>query len=243
MPATASAPQPRTVLCLGDSHTAGVMGGAWLPGLSRALPALRLVNAGVNGTMAQNVRHALDRRLARLPPPPGTSAVTLLVGTNDVMAAWYPAGGAGGGTMEVVLLDLHAACIAAIQGTAAVAGGGAGGGGDATSAVAGAAALGPHERPPAADGTFAAPAAAAVTSAAATAAAAASSCGPPLGSVAAVRSFIAGYVRRAVWGLSYDAQSAAAGMRVLTPDRVHLNESGAALVGRLVEQELRRRLC
>jgi len=74
------------LLCLGDSITHGHIGADWVGALRERRPALTVVNGGVNGEMAWNVRQRLDDALSLAP-----DAVILLIGSNDVMAADLPA--------------------------------------------------------------------------------------------------------------------------------------------------------
>ncbi len=82
------APATRTlVVCAGDSFTHGVMSADYLE-LLRARPGsdgFEFVNAGINGNLAWNVLQRLDDVVASRP-----DAVTLLVGTNDVLATLGP---------------------------------------------------------------------------------------------------------------------------------------------------------
>ncbi|EFJ49784.1 hypothetical protein VOLCADRAFT_89592 [Volvox carteri f. nagariensis] len=73
------------VLCLGDSHTLGVCGAPWVPGLAAALPRLRYVNTGVNGTQAKNVHSRLEKLILGVRGK--LAGVTLLIGTNDCLLA------------------------------------------------------------------------------------------------------------------------------------------------------------
>ena len=82
-PPSMAAPPP-TLLCVGDSHTQGTSGTDWVAALARRHPNLRVVNAGVNAEWAEMVAARLP---ALLDAHPGVVGVTLLAGTNDVLAA------------------------------------------------------------------------------------------------------------------------------------------------------------
>jgi acyl-CoA thioesterase I len=73
----------RTVVCVGDSSTHGRSSGDHVAELQRRSGpgGTRFVNAGVDGDLAWNVLQRLDRVVACRP-----DVVTLLVGTNDVLA-------------------------------------------------------------------------------------------------------------------------------------------------------------
>ncbi|MEI7744806.1 MAG: GDSL-type esterase/lipase family protein, partial [Chloroflexota bacterium] len=75
------------VVCAGDSITRGQVSSDWVGTLAgRLAPAgCELVNAGVNGNLAWNVAARLDAVIACSP-----DVVTLLVGTNDVIATLSP---------------------------------------------------------------------------------------------------------------------------------------------------------
>lgn len=76
----------RPVLALlGDSHTMGRIGADWVTALAADLPEWNLVNAGINGETAQNVRERVPEVLACAP-----RQVILLVGTNDVIGGLHP---------------------------------------------------------------------------------------------------------------------------------------------------------
>ena len=76
------------VVCAGDSITHGVMSADFLSLLRGRLggDGCEFVNAGINGNLAWNVLQRLDAVIACRP-----DAVTLLVGTNDVLATLGPA--------------------------------------------------------------------------------------------------------------------------------------------------------
>jgi acyl-CoA thioesterase-1 len=75
------------VVCTGDSITNGVMSADYLALLRGRLgrDGYELVNAGINGNLAWNVLQRLDDVVESRP-----DAVTLLVGTNDVLATLGP---------------------------------------------------------------------------------------------------------------------------------------------------------
>ena len=82
------APATRTlVVCAGDSITHGVMSADYLGLLRGRLggDGYEFVNAGINGNLAWNVLQRLDDVVACRP-----DAVTLLVGSNDVLATQGP---------------------------------------------------------------------------------------------------------------------------------------------------------
>jgi acyl-CoA thioesterase I len=76
------------VVCAGDSFTHGVMSADYLAQLRGRLGAdgYEFVNAGINGSLAWNVLRRVDDVVACRP-----DAVTLLVGTNDVLGTLGPA--------------------------------------------------------------------------------------------------------------------------------------------------------
>lgn len=71
------------VVCVGDSLTAGQLSADWVGLLAERLgpQGYEFVNAGINSQLAWNVLQRLDEVIACDP-----DAVTLLVGTNDVLA-------------------------------------------------------------------------------------------------------------------------------------------------------------
>ena len=82
------APGTRTlVVCAGDSITHGVMSANYVDLLRdhQGGDGYEFVNAGINGNLAWNVHRRLDDIVACRP-----DAVTLLVGTNDVLATLGP---------------------------------------------------------------------------------------------------------------------------------------------------------
>lgn len=76
------------VVCVGDSITAGQVSADWVGLLAERLgpQGYEFVNAGINGELAWNVLQRLDEVIACDP-----DVVTLLVGSNDVMATLSPA--------------------------------------------------------------------------------------------------------------------------------------------------------
>jgi acyl-CoA thioesterase I len=77
---------PKVLLCAGDSITHGVLSSNYLDPLRARLGGgVEIVNAGINGNLAWNVLQRLDDIVACRP-----DAVTLLVGTNDVLASLGP---------------------------------------------------------------------------------------------------------------------------------------------------------
>jgi acyl-CoA thioesterase I len=76
------------VVCVGDSLTAGRASGDWVHLLAERLgpQGYEFVNAGVNGNLAWNVLQRLDEVIACDP-----DVVTLLIGSNDVLATLSPA--------------------------------------------------------------------------------------------------------------------------------------------------------
>ncbi len=76
------------VACVGDSLTVGQFSADWVGMLADRLGphGYEFVNAGVNGNLAWNVRQRLDEVIACDP-----DVVTLLVGSNDVLATLSPA--------------------------------------------------------------------------------------------------------------------------------------------------------
>jgi acyl-CoA thioesterase I len=76
------------VVCVGDSLTAGQLSGDWVGLLATRLgpEGYEFVNAGVNSQLAWNVLQRLDEVIACDP-----DVVTLLIGSNDVLATLSPA--------------------------------------------------------------------------------------------------------------------------------------------------------
>lgn len=73
----------QTLICVGDSITRGNVSANYVTRVSDMLDPMgvHVVNAGVNGDLAENVLRRLDDIIAQRP-----DAVTVLVGTNDVNA-------------------------------------------------------------------------------------------------------------------------------------------------------------
>ena len=76
------------VVCAGDSITHGVASATYVEPLRARLggSGYAFVNAGINGDLAWNVLRRLDQMIACRP-----DAVTLLIGTNDVLGTLGPA--------------------------------------------------------------------------------------------------------------------------------------------------------
>ena len=76
--------QPRTVVCLGDSLTRGLVSASFVDQVERRLAGqgMRFINAGVNGDLAYNVLRRLDDVIALQP-----DHVILMIGTNDIVAS------------------------------------------------------------------------------------------------------------------------------------------------------------
>jgi len=74
-----------TLLCLGDSHTEASCGTDWVGRLTAVHAGkLNVVRAGIGGQWAVQIGERLGPLLDDSPNPAG---VTILAGTNDVMAA------------------------------------------------------------------------------------------------------------------------------------------------------------
>lgn len=73
-----------TLVCFGDSLTAGTIGASYVDLLRVQLPGVRVVNAGVNGDTALNLLRRLDRDVV----PQRPDLVVLLVGLNDLGTAY-----------------------------------------------------------------------------------------------------------------------------------------------------------
>jgi lysophospholipase L1-like esterase len=75
-------PSTRTVACLGDSITKGMISYDWVRELSRKMPEFRFLNHGINGDLAYNALQRLEPVIAAKP-----DVVVILLGTNDVLHA------------------------------------------------------------------------------------------------------------------------------------------------------------
>eukprot|EP00775_Hariotina_reticulata_P008118 gene8118-8312_t len=84
-------PKP-VVICLGDSHTRGVLGASWFTILTERHKQLQFVNAGVDGETSECIKLRLQPLLQQFPDP---AAVILFAGSNDNIAMnnaqmqWY----------------------------------------------------------------------------------------------------------------------------------------------------------
>lgn len=87
-----AAPVTRTVVCLGDSITRGQVSASYVDMLAEQMGAdgFQFVNGGVNNDLAYNVLQRLDDFIELKP-----QFVTLLVGTNDILARHTPYKGLG----------------------------------------------------------------------------------------------------------------------------------------------------
>jgi lysophospholipase L1-like esterase len=74
----------KTLVCFGDSLTAGTIGASYVDMLRVKLPGVRVVNAGVNGDTTLNLLRRLDRDVV----PQRPELIVLLVGLNDVGTAY-----------------------------------------------------------------------------------------------------------------------------------------------------------
>ncbi len=74
---------PRTIVCLGDSLTRGLVSASFVDLLEQRLAGsgLHFVNSGVNGDLAYNVLRRLDDVISLQP-----DAVILMIGTNDILS-------------------------------------------------------------------------------------------------------------------------------------------------------------
>jgi lysophospholipase L1-like esterase len=88
----ASSPLTRTVICLGDSITRGQVSASYVDLLNEKLgkDGFEFINGGVNNDLAYNVLQRLDDYIDLKP-----HFVTLLVGTNDILARHTPYKGWG----------------------------------------------------------------------------------------------------------------------------------------------------
>jgi acyl-CoA thioesterase I len=74
----------KTLVCFGDSLTAGTIGVSYVDLLRAQLPGVRVVNAGVDGDTTLNLLRRLDRDVVPWRP----DVVVLLVGLNDLGTAY-----------------------------------------------------------------------------------------------------------------------------------------------------------
>ncbi|KAI8473404.1 MAG: SGNH hydrolase-type esterase domain-containing protein [Monoraphidium minutum] len=76
---------PRTLLCVGDSHTEAILGTDWVGRLAAATRSkLGVVRAGKGGQWAVLIRRRLE---ALLEAHPDADGAVILAGTNDVIAS------------------------------------------------------------------------------------------------------------------------------------------------------------
>ncbi len=75
--------RPRTIVCLGDSLTRGLVSASFVDLLDQRMAdkGFHFVNSGVNGDLAYNVRRRLDDVIALQP-----DGVILMIGTNDILS-------------------------------------------------------------------------------------------------------------------------------------------------------------
>jgi lysophospholipase L1-like esterase len=85
-------PLTRTVICLGDSITRGQVSASYIDVLDEKMGknGYHFVNGGVNNDLAYNVLQRLDNFIDLQP-----QFVTLLIGTNDILAQHTPYKGVG----------------------------------------------------------------------------------------------------------------------------------------------------
>ena len=76
-------PRKRLAVCAGDSITRGTVSVDYVTALVSRLPDWELSNAGVNGELAYNLAERVGDIVALKP-----DAVTILIGTNDVLATF-----------------------------------------------------------------------------------------------------------------------------------------------------------
>jgi lysophospholipase L1-like esterase len=74
----------KTLVCLGDSITEGMIGASYVDKLRAQLPGVRVINAGVNG---DTIRHLL-RRAERDVIAHRPDLITIMVGLNDLTTAY-----------------------------------------------------------------------------------------------------------------------------------------------------------
>ena len=82
-----SRPSAARLVCLGDSITRGSFGASYVSLLEKHLSpaAWAVLNAGINGDLALNALARLEDVIAAQP-----TAVTILLGTNDILASMSP---------------------------------------------------------------------------------------------------------------------------------------------------------
>ncbi len=75
--------KPRTIVCLGDSLTRGLVSASFVDQLALRMAGkgFHFVNSGVNGDLAYNVLRRLDDAIALQP-----DGVILMIGTNDILS-------------------------------------------------------------------------------------------------------------------------------------------------------------
>ena len=95
---TATSTKPR-VLLLGDSIFAGSIGQSWIPEIRTQHSDKELINGGINGELAWNIRNRVDAAVLAVKP----DVVVLMVGTNDAMGSFRD-GYLTGGDLYVALL-------------------------------------------------------------------------------------------------------------------------------------------
>ncbi len=77
----------RTIVCVGDSLTRGLVSASFVDQLSQRMAGrgFHFVNSGVNGDLAYNVLRRLDDVIALRP-----DGVILMIGTNDILSTLRP---------------------------------------------------------------------------------------------------------------------------------------------------------
>ncbi len=75
--------RPRTIVCLGDSLTRGLVSASFVDQLAQRMAdkGFEFVNSGVNGDLAYNVMRRLEDVIALQP-----DGVILMIGTNDILS-------------------------------------------------------------------------------------------------------------------------------------------------------------
>ena len=74
----------RTLVCLGDSITEGMIGASYVDKLRAHLPGVRVINAGVNGDTTLHLLRRVERDVIAHQP----DVVTVMVGLNDLTTAY-----------------------------------------------------------------------------------------------------------------------------------------------------------